>query len=64
MDPKPNTLKTEPVKHEDGSLHEFTLKIAGEPYRCDCWCNVFHKPDRARLNVYECNGCGARFEAT
>lgn len=51
------------VRHSDGSLHNFTLKIRGKPYRCPCRCNVFHKPDRKYLDLYECNGCGSRFEA-
>ena len=52
------------VRTEDGKLENFVLRIAGTPYRCPCRCNVFHKPDRERLDVYECNGCGQQFEAT
>lgn len=53
----------EPVRTDDGKLENFTLRIAGSPYRCPCRCNVFHKPDRTNLDLYECNGCGQQFEA-
>lgn len=51
------------VKLPDGSLENFMLRIGGKPYRCECGCNVFHKPDNKRLDLYECNGCEQRFEA-
>lgn len=54
------------VLHEDGTLHNFTLKVAGVAYHCpmhECGCNCFHKPDRTDLNIYRCNSCGATFEA-
>jgi hypothetical protein len=54
---------TQPVRSADGSLENFTLRIAGKPYRCQCLCNVFHKPDDGNLELYECNSCGQRFEA-
>lgn len=53
----------QPLLAEDGKLHNFTLRIAGKPYRCACRCNVFHKPDRTNLELYECNACGQQFEA-
>lgn len=53
---------TEPLRHEDGSLHQFTLKIEGRPYRCECGCNVFHKPDKEKLMVYQCNSCKETFK--
>lgn len=53
----------QPVRTADGALENFTLRIAGKPYRCPCLCNVFHKPDRSNLDVYECNACGQQFEA-
>ena len=46
------------VKLENGELENFVMKVAGKPFRCDCGCNVFHKPDRARPDIYECNACG------
>jgi hypothetical protein len=52
-----------PVRLPDGSLHQFMLKEAGKPYRCECGCNVFHKPDDQRLHIYECNSCGVRLKA-
>lgn len=36
----------------------FTPRVDGNPFRCECGCNVFHKPTR-RGNIYECNACGA-----
>jgi hypothetical protein len=47
-----------PLRHPGGSLHQFTLKDMGNPFRCECGCNVFHKPDDTDLDLYECNGCG------
>ena len=52
------------VLREDGRLHEFTLKIAGKCFFCNCDCNVFHKPDRNQPELYECNACGTRFTAS
>lgn len=49
------------VLRDDGRLHEFTLKVAGRRFFCDCGCNVFHKPDRSQTELYECNACGVRF---
>jgi|JI9StandDraft_1071089.scaffolds.fasta_scaffold511701_2 hypothetical protein len=54
---------TTPVRLANGDLHNFTLRIEGKSYRCECRCNVFHTPDERRLDLYECNGCGTRFEA-
>ena len=51
-----------PVLNEDGSLHQFTLNIEGKPYRCKCGCNVFHKPNKEKLMVYQCNSCKEIFE--
>lgn len=53
----------EPVLTEEGKLHNFMLRISGRPYSCSCRCNVFHKPDRTNLELYECNACGWQFEA-
>jgi predicted SprT family Zn-dependent metalloprotease len=51
------------VLHDDGTLHNFTLRVGGKPYRCACGCNVFHKPDREDLGLYQCNACEQQFEA-
>ena len=53
----------QPVRLPDGTVQQFTLRIDGKRYVCPCWCNVFHKPDRENLDVYQCNGCGQQFEA-
>jgi hypothetical protein len=51
------------VLHDDGTLHNFILRVGGKPYRCACGCNVFHKPDREDLGLYQCNACEQQFEA-
>jgi len=50
------------VKTKEGKLENFTLKIQGKPFRCDCFCNVFHKPDKQNLYLYKCNRCGSEFD--
>ena len=52
----------EPVRLPDGSLQSFLLRVAGKPFRCSCGSNVLHKPDKNKLELYKCNGCGATFE--
>ena len=51
----------EPVKLPDGSIENFMPRIDGKTFRCACGCNVFHKPDRKRPEVYQCNGCDVRY---
>lgn len=53
--------KEEPVTTEDGKIESFTLKVGGEDFFCKCGCNCFHKPDKTRLNVFECNICQIRY---
>ena len=53
----------QPVLLPDGALQQLTLLIAGKRYVCPCRCNVFNKPDRENLDLYECNSCGHQFEA-
>lgn len=43
---------TTPVM-KDGKVKNFMIK----GFRCNCGCNVFHKPDDKNLNFYQCNGC-------
>ncbi len=50
------------VLHEDGSLHEFVLRIKGSKFTCKCGCNVFHKPDKTNLNKYKCNACDMEYD--
>jgi hypothetical protein len=41
-----------------------TIRIGGKLFRCECGANVFNKPDPdKRPDLYECNGCGTRYEA-
>lgn len=47
----------DPVLNEDGSLKNFTLNVDGKSFRCACGCNVFHKPDDKRQEIYQCNAC-------
>jgi hypothetical protein len=39
--------KLNPVCNLDGNLMPFITKVDGKPFRCDCGCNVFHKPDKS-----------------
>jgi hypothetical protein len=55
--------KSQPVINDDGTLRNFMLRVGGKPYRCECGCNVFHKPDQKKVDLYECNACETRFEA-
>lgn len=48
------------VTTEDGKLHQFMVKTANGPFRCDCGCNVFHKRV-GEENRYICNSCDAEF---
>jgi hypothetical protein len=50
------------VKTDDGKLENFTLRIQGKSQRCSCGCNVFHKPDKTRPDIFRCNSCGETFE--
>ena len=52
----------EAVKLPDGSVENFMPRVAGKSFQCDCGCNVFHKPDRKYPQLYECNGCEARYD--
>jgi len=53
----------EPVRTAAGELEQFTIRSErGNLFRCDCGCNVFHKPDNTRLRHYKCNGCEAEYD--
>jgi len=54
---------TNPVLDETGKLENFTVRIEGKFFRCNCRCNVFHKPDKNHLELYKCNACGQTYEA-
>lgn len=45
----------------DGSVHCFMFKTNGVPFRCPCAGNVFHRPDRTKKDLYQCNSCGMRY---
>jgi hypothetical protein len=53
--------QTLPVLVEGGAIEMFTVNVDGGKFRCGCGCNVFHKPDRTQLSLYECNGCGNHY---
>lgn len=64
LHPTPEKARAElplPVKNADGSLHQLTLKVAGKAFRCQCGCNVFHKPDAGNTKLVQCNACGAQY---
>ena len=43
------------------STNDVMVMIDGKTFRCDCRCNVFHKPDPADATLLVCNSCGARW---
>lgn len=57
-------IPADPIRNADGSLHQSMLKVGGQRFRCACGCNVFHQPDDRRPDLYQCNGCDARYEST
>jgi hypothetical protein len=52
-----NAAQLPDVGHEN-----FIVRVGGKLFRCDCGCNVFHKPKRGYMHLYECNGCGSRYK--
>lgn len=56
-------LKGTYVTTKGGTVENFTPRINGKIFRCSCGCNVFSKPNDQNLDLYECNGCGALYEA-
>lgn len=52
-----------PVTNGDGRVKEFFIRLTSGVFFCECGCNVFHKPDDKRLEIYKCNSCGLRFTA-
>ncbi len=50
------------VKTADGKLDNFMIRLSEKPYRCECGCNVFHKPNKDRMDIFRCNSCGVTFE--
>lgn len=48
----------------NGQVEQFIVNtVGGHSFFCQCGCNVFHKPDRTDLDVYQCNSCGTRYRA-
>lgn len=47
---------------KDGKLENFTVSINGKNFKCSCGCNVFHKPDDTKLELYQCNACGTQYQ--
>lgn len=37
----------------------YFLSSRGKPFRCECGCNLFHKPKERPEDRYECNACEA-----
>jgi predicted SprT family Zn-dependent metalloprotease len=50
------------LRNEDGSLHQFLVKLGDkkESFRCECGCNVFHKREN-EPERYICNSCDAEY---
>lgn len=51
--------KPQPVLNPDGSLKCFMPKVGGKGFKCSCGCNVFHKPDDTKPDIFACNACPA-----
>jgi|LauGreDrversion2_3_1035106.scaffolds.fasta_scaffold01617_3 hypothetical protein len=56
--------KPQPVLNPDGSLECFMPKVRGETFRCSCGCNVFHKPDDTKPDLFACNSCPAVYASS
>lgn len=55
-------VEDKPVRHPDGRLWEFVIPVeGGGHFRCSCGCNVFHKPNDKRLELFQCNACPRRY---
>lgn len=54
----------QPVLNPDGSLECFMPKVCGETFRCGCGCNVFHKPDDTKPDLFACNSCPAVYASS
>lgn len=51
----------EALRHADGTLHQFMPKVNGKSFRCECGCNVFHKPNADDPDLFSCNSCDTRY---
>lgn len=47
------------------SAEDKMLYVGGSDssFRCDCGANVFHQPASEEPDLYECNGCQARWRS-
>lgn len=44
----------------DYGAEDKTFRVNGDPFRCDCHCNVFRE-SLVEAGMYRCNSCGAVF---
>lgn len=57
-------MTTEPVRLPNGDVATFTIRLCSTLFKCNkCNANVFFKPDKTNLSLYECNSCGQQYEA-
>jgi hypothetical protein len=47
-------------RHEDGNLHQYTVKAGTGLFHCQCGCNVFHKYEDDD-EIFICNCCNAEY---
>lgn len=51
----------------DGQMRTMVLTVGDQAFRCsqrECGSNCFHQPHPVtRPDLYECNGCGARYSS-
>lgn len=63
MEDYPDLIEYDPVL-KDGKVENFTIKFNGESFTCNkCGCNVFNKPNKTKLDLFECNGCKELYES-
>ncbi len=57
-------METAMPDEKEDSQPNVILKVAGKPFRCNCGCNVFHKPRPiSEPGRYVCNACDTEYTA-
>lgn len=42
-------------------MNDVMVFIDGKSFRCQCGCNVFHKPEPDDEAIYRCNACHTEY---
>ena len=56
--------KPQPALNPDGSIQCFMPRVGGKGFKCSCGCNVFHKPDDTKPDIFACNSCPAVYSSS